>query len=185
MKELLRSSVFGFSVFLMFCSFGEVEMTKGVWKKIDKAIVNVWEEEEPQKTRIDLSKMSFEGMKMEGTESLLSISDAQNEIKGFLMISKAPSRYDNFDLMVLYDLNMAIVKSDILVYREDWGGEIASPRWLKQFIGKSSSDRIELNHGIQGISGATISCRSAVEEINRLTQMISHLNESGQLLPKN
>jgi Na+-translocating ferredoxin:NAD+ oxidoreductase RnfG subunit len=79
--------------------------------------------------------------------------------------------------MVLYNPDLTIKSSKVLIYREDWGAEIASTRWLRQFIGLSSKDQIALDHDIQGISGATISCRSAVIGIKLLTDIMSRLDE--------
>lgn len=37
------------------------------------------------------------------------------------------------------------------------GQQIGSQRWLKQFIGKTKNDNLEIGKDISGISGATIS----------------------------
>ena len=49
----------------------------------------------------------------------------------------------------------------ILAYREDWGGEIRSKRWLKQFSNREIED-------VQAISGATISVNSLKTDISKL-----------------
>ena len=61
---------------------------------------------------------------------------------------------------------MIIAKTKILVYREDYGGEIGSKRWLKQFIGKKSSDKLKYEKDIIAISGATISALSMTKAVN-------------------
>jgi Na+-translocating ferredoxin:NAD+ oxidoreductase RnfG subunit len=40
---------------------------------------------------------------------------------------------------------------------------------------------LELGKDIQGISGATISCRSTVEGVKKLTKRIYKLNQAGKL----
>ena len=60
------------------------------------------------------------------------------EVLGYAFIDKAPSKTDEFDYLVLFDENLIIKKAKVLMYREDYGGEIGSRRWLKQFIGKNA-----------------------------------------------
>ena len=71
---------------------------------------------------------------------------------------------------------MIIIKSKVLIYREEYGGEIGSKRWLKQFNGKSStSDEVIYGDNIVPISGATISVRSMTRSINDLLKSIKTL----------
>lgn len=48
----------------------------------------------------------------------------------------------------------------VLAYREDIGGQIKHPLFLAQFKNKSLNDPIQINHDIDGITGATLSARS-------------------------
>ena len=50
------------------------------------------------------------------------------------------------DFVVIYSTEFQILKSNVVIYREDYGGEIGSPRWLSQFEGKNSVGKgIEIN----------------------------------------
>jgi Na+-translocating ferredoxin:NAD+ oxidoreductase RnfG subunit len=71
------------------------------------------------------------------------------------------------------------VRSKVLIYREDYGGEIGSKRWLKQFVGKSMDDQISFPGDIDAISGATISVRSMTRALDTLLKSIKalHLNK--------
>ena len=84
-----------------------------------------------------------------------------------LYIGKSPSRFEDFDFMVLFDKDKTIKLVKILVYREDYGGEIGGKRWLRQFIGKSKPLPF-----VDGISGATISVNSLKYSINNLIKQI-------------
>ena len=185
MNQKHKTFYFILVIIVTLSAFDRVQLSKGSWKKIDKAIAKVWEINAAQKDQLNWSDLSLSKILLNGTETLYLVSNQDSTAVGYMIVSQAPSRYDNFDLMVLYDLDGGILKTDFLVYREDWGGEITSTRWLKQFEGKSAKDQIELNRGIQGISGATVSCRSAVVEINRLTQLMGELKSTGQLVSKN
>ena len=57
---------------------------------------------------------------------------------------------------------------DILAYRESYGGEVRSPSWLGQFVGKSSSSALKVGSDIRNISGATLSSTHVTEGVKRI-----------------
>ena len=87
-------------------------------------------------------------------------------------MSKALSKTALFDYLVLLDKNLIVLKSKVLIYREEYGGEIGSTRWLKQFIGKKGGDELKYGDNIVAISGATISVRSMTNAMNDLLKSI-------------
>ena len=82
-------------------------------------------------------------------------------------IGYSPSKYDNFDFMVLLDCDNKVKLVRVLVYRENYGGELGSKRWLKQFIGMT-----EPKPFVSAISGATISVNSMKFSINNLIKSL-------------
>ena len=86
-----------------------------------------------------------------------------------------------FDYLILLDTDLIIKKAKVLVYREDYGGEIGSRRWLKQFIGKSSSENLKYEKEIIAISGATISARAMTVAINTFLKNTTILKENNIL----
>lgn len=57
---------------------------------------------------------------------------------------------------------------EILEYKETYGGEIRQAEWRKQFHGKKAGDVFKLGGTIRNISGATLSCHSVTDGVNRL-----------------
>lgn len=106
---------------------------------------------------------------------------SDNELIGYAYISKAPSKTDQFDYLVVFDTDLIIKKSKVLAYREDYGSEIGSKRWLKQFIGKTSSDELIYGDNIAAISGATISVKSMTRAVNNVLKSIGILQQKGAL----
>jgi Na+-translocating ferredoxin:NAD+ oxidoreductase RnfG subunit len=82
--------------------------------------------------------------------------------------------------IVLFNQNGTILKSEIIKYREPYGGEISGKNWLKQFIAKSSSSQFKVGKNIDGISGATISVNSVTKGIKKLSFLFPHLIESNK-----
>ena len=66
----------------------------------------------------------------------------------------------------------------MLIYREDYGGEIGSKRWLRQFIGKTSKDKLKYQKDIMAISGATISASSMTIAVNAFLQNLAILHQN-------
>ena len=103
---------------------------------------------------------------------------SEEQFLGYGYIGNAPSKTADFDYLVLFDSNFIITKSKVLVYREEYGGEIGSKRWLKQFIGKfSESQELIAGKTIVPISGATISVKSMTNAINDLLKSLKVLQD--------
>ncbi|MEQ6118378.1 FMN-binding protein [Reichenbachiella sp. MALMAid0571] len=165
-------------LFISAFAMQDVKFPKSALKKIDRSITNTWGVEEYNKSPISLSGIDFE---LTGLENVNVIEGTDSEPLGYMVLSKGRGKYDYFDLMVLYDKELKIVASEVLVYREDYGGEIGSGRWLKQFVGKNITSEFKLSNDVQGISGATISVRSATQEFKRLTRLMEQLKNQNKL----
>ena len=92
-------------------------------------------------------------------EIFYSISE-HDSIIGYLAVTDAPSKFHMFDYYILFDNEAEILKVEILHYRENYGAEICSKRWLKQFVGIDTKNSQAYNNSIDAISGATISVNS-------------------------
>ena len=111
---------------------------------------------EDQVTIVDTGRDDLDGR-------LYYISNTSDKV----FIGYARSKFETFDYMVLLDESNTIKLVKILIYREDYGGEVGSKRWLKQWIGVS--DRKDMVHAI---SGATISVDSLKNSINYLLKQL-------------
>lgn len=85
---------------------------------------------------------------------------------GYAFLGIAPSKTDTFDYLILFDENFIQKKAKIMIYREDYGGEISSSRWLSQFINTNLTSRFTYGDNVSAISGATISVKSMTNSIN-------------------
>ena len=103
------------------------------------------------------------------------------ETLGYAYVSKAPSKTDEFDYLVLFHTDLKIARVKILAYREDYGGEIGSKRWLKQFGDKTMEDSFKVGTTVDAISGATISVNSMTLAMDNLMKSLRDLR-SKQLL---
>lgn len=154
-------------------SFG---LPKNIQKKVKAAIGSTFKVEDFSLYLVDIpSEITVILPSTFQKESLYKIN-TNDSLVGYAYIAKAPSKTDEFDYLVLFDSDLIIVKSKVLIYREDYGGEIGSKRWLKQFIGKTLTDELIYRDNIAAISGATISVKSMTFAINKLLQSIKILH---------
>ena len=116
-----------------------------------------------------------------GSESLnennfFKITFPDSKKPSYLYLGNAPSKTETFDYMIILDHNLSIEKIKILAYRESWGGEISSNRWLKQFTGAQGGKKYVYRENISAISGATISVKSMTRSINYFLSDLDKLN---------
>ena len=83
--------------------------------------------------------------------------------------------------LVIFDQNHQVYDSEIVKYRESYGGEVKNKNWLNQFVEYNSNSNYKVGDAIDGITGATISVKSVTKGIKKLSilisQIIADLNE--------
>ncbi len=153
-----------------------IGLSKSIQKKVDKEIKEVFNIEQFTFTEVNIEAEIAKTLPSTFGEDNLFKIETNNTVLGFAYISKAFGKVDYFDYLVLLDKDLIILKTKILVYREDYGGEIGSTRWLKQFIGKTKNDELNYGENIAGISGATISVQVMTKAMNDLLSSIKILH---------
>ena len=104
-------------------------------------------------------------------DTFYSISE-DDSIIGYLAVTDAPSKFHRFDYYVLFNDKEEILKVEVLHYRENYGGEICSKKWLKQFVGIDTENYSNFNREIDGISGATISVNSLKHNLLKISNKL-------------
>lgn len=61
--------------------------------------------------------------------------------------------------------NNSIKQIEIMAYRESHGGQIRQAGYRAQYVGKIYSEALRLGVQIDGISGATLSCRNLTDDV--------------------
>jgi Na+-translocating ferredoxin:NAD+ oxidoreductase RnfG subunit len=141
-------------------------LTKKIQKKVDKEIEKTYEVSSFSLENIVLNKEITTTLPSEfGSDNFFKIISNQT-LLGYAYVANAPSKTPQFDYLILLDENLIVKKAKVLIYREEYGGEIGSKRWLKQFVGKTPKDEVRYQEDIVAIAGATISVRSMTNAIN-------------------
>lgn len=165
---------------VLFVLFG-FSLPKGVHKRVLKEVEKTFEVSdftlEPITVPADLNAQLPAKI---SEENLFRVQSGQS-LLGYAFIDQAPSKTAVFDYLVLFDQNVKVINTKVLIYREEYGGEIGSKRWLKQFLGKTGGDRVDSDTNIDVISGATISVNSMTNAMDNLFQTIGLLQQNGKL----
>jgi hypothetical protein len=166
----------------LFSSFSEFQISPRLQKKIDAAIHSTYGVEIFELRKIAISSDLRDSIPLSSNgDSLFEIMQGTDLI-GYLYLGEAPSMKQMFDYIVMFDSDLIVKKSKVLIYREDYGQQIGSQRWLKQFIGLSITDVPKYTENIDAISGATISASNMTKAMADVLKSIAILKEK-QLLP--
>lgn len=133
-------------------------------KKLKKDVKSVWGIEEVIFSKVDIESIA------KGDDLYIVISEGKTI--GVAYLGLAESRSEKIDYSILFDTDDKISKVNIIRYRENYGGEVGSKRWLKQFIGKSNGEEMKYRDDISAISGATISVKSMTNSIVKASKFV-------------
>ncbi len=173
------TTAFILSSALLLFGFG---IPKNLYKKINKEVEAVFDVASVSYNTIDVSDELNKRLPTPITENNFYKVSSNKDFLGYVFTDQAPSKTAKFDYLVVFNSNLEVISSKVLLYREEYGGEIGSKRWLKQFLGKTGKDRVDSDSNIDGISGATISVRSMTSAIDNLLQTIGLLQDN-KVLP--
>ena len=87
---------------------------------------------------------------------------------GWFVVDEVLGKHEFITYSVALDGAGTVQRVEILSYRETHGGEVKNPRWLDQFDGKAPGDSFQLGHGIENITGATLSCKHLTQGVRRV-----------------
>lgn len=160
---------------LMFLMLTAFQIPSKFKKKVDKEISAAFSVEDFSLQTVKVSDALNAKLPVKITDVNLHKIVSKNKTIGYAFIENAPSKTADFDYLLLLDTTGTVVKSKVLIYREEYGGEIGSKRWLSQFIGKKTSDKLTYKANVDAISGATISVKSMIKSMNEVLQTMEIL----------
>ncbi len=153
---------------------------KSVQKRIDKTLVKLFPKMVVELKEMDLSTELTSAYHSVRSVKVSRLRSAELDL-GYACFASSKGKNDYFDYMVIFDNELIIKKVKVLIYRSTYGGEIMSRSWLKQFIGKSKGESLEMDKDIDGISGATLSGPSITLGIKELSLLIAELTQQDEM----
>lgn len=169
---------FALMISILFFGFG---LPNNIKKKVVKEVEKTFEVIGISYRSIVVESQLNSTLPAQITENNFNGIYKNDQLLGYVFVDQALSKTAKFDYLVIFDNDLKVIHTKVLIYREEYGGEIGSKRWLKQFLGKTAEDRVDHETNIDGIAGATISVRSMTNAMNDLLQSISILQENNIL----
>ena len=160
-NNMIKTATF-LIVALLFCSF---KFSAWEWDKKYRSVIN------KSITKI-FNSYTYKLEKLKNVDDSFYVIKEGGSISGYIVVANAPSKFHQFDYYIIFNKNAYILKIEILKYRENYGAEICSKRWLKKFNHISTSNYAKYNREIDGISGATISVNSLKKDVFHLTNVL-------------
>jgi hypothetical protein len=102
-------------------------------------------------------------------------AEAGGRLVGFFIFDRVIGKHLFIDYAIALDPAGRVHEVEILQYRESYGGEIRSPSWLGQFVGKSGASPLQVGNDIRNISGATLSSQHVTEGVKRILAIAPRL----------
>jgi len=177
------------TVFISFSLFLNFENTTGNYqKKISKSLNSVWYGQNIETKTVKLPDTLLDvGFKLNSVyikDSLVGyycVKDAFgchkggcDKIDSTIFITE----YEIFVFMVVLSPDLKIKKVDVVDYQSNYGFQIASKKWLKQFIGFEGCE-MQYEKNVDAISGATTSAKSMVKNINWICEEMIKFRKLG------
>jgi len=149
-------------VALLFFSFkfSEWEYDKNYRSVINKSITKIF------------NSHTYKLEELKNVDDAFYVIKEGGSISGYIVVANAPSKFHQFDYYIIFNKNADILKIEILKYRENYGAEICSKKWLEKFIKIPINDYVEYNRKVDGISGATISVNSVKKDVFNLSNTL-------------
>ena len=151
---------------------------QGLGKKVDREIKDEFHISSYEYKGVEISEALSRKLPSRITKENFFMLKNDESLIGYAYLDKAPSKTAEFDYLVIFDEDLSIARTKVMVYREEYGGEIGSKRWLRQFTGKSKASELQ---NIAAISGATISVRSMKSAVKDLLDSVGILKKNDVL----
>lgn len=170
---------------LSFTQYSDFFYPSYLQKKIKKQIKKTFDTDEFEITAVAADSNSY-------AHDFFEIKNPQNEMIGYGVVTLTNgckiggcdaiqhadnAEYEQFYFSTLYLPDGEIANVKVVEYTSERGYEITARSWLKQFIGKRGGE-LRVDKEIDGISGATVSVNSIVNEINAQQNYVSRVADS-------
>jgi len=105
-------------------------------------------------------------------EYVVFVATTSGKVDGYAVLDEELGQHLPISFAVQLDPGGAVVRTEVMVYREGYGQEIREQRFRNQFVGRDASAPLRLGDDVVAITGATISSRSAAEVVRRAVALI-------------
>jgi len=155
-------------------------------KSFERIMEKLWGEN-LQKTEIMLPDSMIKTHRIRG--KFFNISDKKNNsLTGYAYIGRVNScraggcsistspvqegEFEYFDYFILFDHSAKVELVKVYNYQATHGQEVTAKGWLKQFVGYTGENNLNIGKNIDAIAGATISVYTITIDIELKTKLL-------------
>lgn len=153
---------------------------------IKSEVENIISEKDGNDGNITLVKYTIPGQKKKAIENqtqqkfygdyvYLWLNCGSDSLLSFAILDNVYGKSMPITFLTIFDHEGTITYTEIIRYREPFGGAVASRNWLDQFNGKLADDEFNIGKNIDTITGATISVGAVTRGIKKLTLLSQYL----------
>lgn len=137
---------------------------------VEQAKQAIWQQVSMSPVNVELTKKQMKAIEKTSTVRVREskINSWKTADGGWLIVDHVIGKHENIDIAVGLTKDGKVKDVEILTYRETYGYEVRSPKWLAQFFGTDHKEVLKLDNQIKNIAGATLSCRHITDGVNRL-----------------
>ena len=103
------------------------------------------------------------------------VGEKSGAVQGYALVMDEIGKERPITFMVKVDPDGRVEDVSVMVYRESIGSEVKRSGFLKQFRGKSGSDRLRVGREIGSITGASLSCRAIAAGVKKAVVLADEL----------
>lgn len=96
-------------------------------------------------------------------------------VDGYALLDEAMGQYMPISYAVKLSPKGAVERLELMVYREQYGSEVKSDRFCRQFVGKTQADPLLVGDDVLIVSGASISSRALTDGVRRTLILFDEL----------
>jgi Na+-translocating ferredoxin:NAD+ oxidoreductase RnfG subunit len=97
------------------------------------------------------------------------VAESHGVVDGFAVVVEEIGQHEPITFGIAADASGRVVRVEVMAYREAYGSEIRSPRFLNQFVGAPAKSLDD----VDAISGATLSVKSSKRAVARAVELIA------------
>jgi Na+-translocating ferredoxin:NAD+ oxidoreductase RnfG subunit len=115
------------------------------------------------------------GQKFFGEDIYIYKIFIEKELTAVAILDNVYGKTMPITFLVLFDLAGKIKSTEVIKYREQYGGAVQNEKWTNQFKGKDSESGYKVGKDVDSISGATISVNSVSKGIKKAALLFKEI----------
>lgn len=113
--------------------------------------------------------IQFDKLPGQKKADVVYVAESHGVVDGFAVVVEEIGQHEPITFGIAADASGRVVRVEVMAYREAYGGEIRSPRFLSQFVGAPAKSLDD----VDAISGATLSVKSSKRAVARAVDLIA------------